>query len=71
MFSEEVDILSQRLVGERHLSLKLRHRGEPVDGIWFGRTEPLPARALLAWRLDVNEWRGERKVQFVVEGAQE
>jgi single-stranded-DNA-specific exonuclease len=71
VFSEEVDILSQRLVGERHLSLKLRHRGEPVDGIWFGRTEPLPARALLAWRLDVNEWRGERKVQFVVEGAQE
>ena len=71
VFSEEVDILSQRLVGERHLSLKLRHRGEPVDGIWFGRTAPLPARALLAWRLDVNEWRGERKVQFVVEGAQE
>ena len=71
VFSEEVDILSQRLVGERHLSLKLRHRGEPVDGIWFGRTEPLPARALLAWRLDVNEWRGERNVQFVVEGVQE
>ena len=71
VFSEEVDILSQRLVGERHLSLKLRHRGEPVDGIWFGRTAPLPARALLAWRLDVNDWRGERKVQFVVEGAQE
>jgi len=67
----ELEVLNQRLVGERHLSLKLRHRGEPVDGIWFGRTEPLPARALLAWRLDVNEWRGERKVQFVVEGAQE
>ena len=47
--SAKVDILSQRLVGERHLSLKLRHRGEPVDGIWFGRTRPA-ARALLAWR---------------------
>ena len=32
--------------------------------------DPLPARALLAFRLDVNEWRGERKVQFLVEGAQ-
>lgn len=69
-FSEEVEVLSQRLVGERHLSLKLRHRGEPVDGIWFGRTEPLPGRVLLAFRLDVNEWKGERKVQFLVEGAQ-
>jgi len=25
---------------------------------------------LLAFRLDVNEWKGERKVQFLVEGAQ-
>ena len=71
-FSEEVEVLSQRLVGKdgSHLSLKLLHRGTPVDGIWFGRTEPLPARAVLAFRLDVNEWRGERKVQFLVEGAQ-
>lgn len=69
-FSEEVEVLSQRLVGEKHLSLKLRHQGRPVDGIWFGHTDPLPARVLLAFRLDVNEWKGERKVQFLVEGAQ-
>jgi single-stranded-DNA-specific exonuclease len=71
-FSEEVEVLSQRLVGEakNHLSLKLLHQGRPVDGIWFGHTDPLPARALLAFRLDVNEWRGERKVQFLVEGVQ-
>ncbi|MFD1837106.1 single-stranded-DNA-specific exonuclease RecJ [Paracidovorax cattleyae] len=71
-FSEEVEIVSQRLVGEgkNHLSLKLLHQGRPVDGIWFGHTEPLPARVLLAFRLDVNEWKGERRVQFLVEGAQ-
>ena len=71
-FSEEVEVLSQRLVGEakNHLSIKLIHQGNPVDAIWFGRTEPLPARVLLAFRLDVNEWKGERKVQFLVEGAQ-
>ena len=71
-FSEELEVLNQRLVGEgkNHLSLKLLHRGEPVDGIWFGHTEPLPRQALLAFRLDVNEWRGERRVQFVVEGVE-
>jgi single-stranded-DNA-specific exonuclease len=41
-----------------------------VDGIWFGRTEVLPARVKLAFRLDVNEWRGERRVQFLVEAAE-
>ncbi|GAD22831.1 single-stranded-DNA-specific exonuclease RecJ [Acidovorax sp. MR-S7] len=71
-FSEEVQVLSQRLVGEakNHLSLKLLHQGQPVDAIWFGHTEPLPERALLAFRLDVNEWRGERRVQFLVEGVE-
>ena len=71
-FSEEVQVLSQRLVGadKNHLSLKLLHQGQPVDGVWFGHTDPLPGRVLLAFRLDVNEWKGERKVQFLIEGAQ-
>ncbi|MDZ4074109.1 MAG: single-stranded-DNA-specific exonuclease RecJ [Hylemonella sp.] len=69
-FSEEVEVISQRLVGEKHLALKLKHQGQPVDGIWFGHTEPLPARVLLAFRLDADEWQGLRRVRFLVEGAQ-
>jgi single-stranded-DNA-specific exonuclease len=69
-FSEEVEVVSQRLVGEKHLALKLKHRGTPVDGIWFGHTEPLPARVVLAWRLDADEWQGVRRVRFLVEGAE-
>ena len=70
VFSEEVEVVSQRLVGERHLALKLRHQGQAVDGIWFGRSEPLPARVLLAFRLEADEWQGARRVRFVVEGAE-
>ncbi|MDP1657679.1 MAG: single-stranded-DNA-specific exonuclease RecJ [Hylemonella sp.] len=69
-FSEEVEVISQRLVGEKHLALKLKHQGQPVDGIWFGRTEPLPQRVLLAFRLDADEWQGVRRVRFLVEGAE-
>ncbi len=70
VFSEEVDVLSQRLVGEKHLSLKLKHQGQPVDGIWFGRTEPLPARAHLAFRLETDEWQGVSRVRFLIEGVE-
>lgn len=70
MFSEEVEVLSQRLVGEKHLALKLRHQGQPVDGIWFGHTEPLPARVKLAFRLDADEWQGVKRVRFLVEAAE-
>ena len=69
-FSEELDVVSQRLVGEKHLSLKLKHCGQPVDGIWFGHTEPLPARVKLAFRLDTDSWRGERRVRFLIEAAE-
>ena len=69
-FSEEVEVLSQRLVGEKHLALKLKHQGKPVDGIWFGHTEPLPQRVKLAFRLDADEWQGVRRVRFLVEGAE-
>ncbi|MBC7603959.1 MAG: single-stranded-DNA-specific exonuclease RecJ, partial [Ramlibacter sp.] len=69
VFSEEVEVVSQRLVGEKHLQLKLKHQGQPVDGIWFGRTEPLPARVTLAFRLETDEWQGVKRVRFLVEGA--
>jgi len=69
-FSEEVEVISQRLVGEKHLALKLRHKGKPVDGIWFGHTEPLPPRVVIAYRLDADEWQGVRRVRFLVEGAE-
>ena len=69
-FSEEVDVVSQRLVGEKHLQLKLKHQGQPVDGIWFGHTDPLPPRVKLAFRLDADEWNGVRRVRFLVEGAE-
>ena len=69
-FSEEVEVVSQRLVGEKHLALKLKHQGQPVDGIWFGHTEPLPAKVTLAFRLDADEWQGVRRVRFLVEAAE-
>ena len=69
VFSEELEVVSQRLVGEKHLALKLKHQGQPVDGIWFGHTEPLPPRATLAFRLDADEWNGVRRVRFLVEAV--
>ncbi len=70
VFSEELEVVSQRLVGEKHLALKLKHQGTPVDGIWFGHTEPLPAKVVLAFRLDADEWQGVRRVRFLVEAVE-
>ena len=71
LFNEHMEVLQQRLVGEKHLKLQLRHQGNVVDGVFFGRTAPLPAHAHLAYRLDINQWQGQQSVQFVVEGIEE
>jgi single-stranded-DNA-specific exonuclease len=70
VFCDEVQIVSQRLVGEKHLKLRLRHggqTGELRDAIWFGRSEPVPDRGRLAYRLSLDEYKGQQRVQMVVE----
>ena len=69
-FSEELEVVSQRLVGEKHLALKLLHQGQSVDGIWFGHTDTLPPRVTLAFRLDADEFKGVKRVRFLVEAAE-
>jgi single-stranded-DNA-specific exonuclease len=71
VFSETVHVVSQRVVGSGHLQLKIDHHGQTMDAIWFGRVDPVPDRSHLAFRLDINEFRGQRKLQFMVEGMAE
>ena len=69
VFCDEVQVLQQRLVGEKHMKLRLRHAGKERDAIWFGHDEPLPATVRLAYRINLNEWNGKQLVQMVVEAA--
>ncbi len=70
MFSDEVEVLSQRLVGSKHLKLSVRLGGTVREAIWFGRSEPVPARVRLAYRLSVDPYNGQERVQMVVEAAE-
>ena len=69
LFCDEVEVLQQRLVGEKHLKLRVRLAGAQRDAIWFGHADPLPQRARLAYRLGVDEWNGQQRLQMVVEAA--
>jgi single-stranded-DNA-specific exonuclease len=67
LFCDEVEIVAQRLVGDRHLKLRVRHQGALRDAIWFSHTEPLPERVRLAYRLVLDEYQGQQRVQMVVQ----
>jgi len=70
VFACRFKVLSQRIVGERHLKLELMAGRRRFDAIAFGRDQPLPADPLLAYRLSVNEYRGMRSLQLVVEACE-
>jgi len=40
-----------------------------TSSIWLGHTEPPPARAKRAFRLDADAWNGVRRVRFLLETA--
>lgn len=73
IFHGEFMVLSRRVVGERHLKFTVCRdsASHPLDAIAFNAVESgVPEdckRLLLAYRLDVNEYRGLRTAQLVVE----
>jgi single-stranded-DNA-specific exonuclease len=74
LFDGRFQVLQQRVVGERHLKLRLRtEQGDAeLDGIAFNQAEmgELASQVRLAYRLDVNEFRGRVQPQLVVEYIQ-
>ena len=70
-FDGEFDVVHARIVGERHLKLRLSPAGDStiVDAIAFNQAErSLPqGRLRLVYRLDVNEFRGDKLLQLQVQ----
>jgi single-stranded-DNA-specific exonuclease len=73
LFDGVFDVIQSRIVGQRHLKLVLR---KPVgvlviDAIAFFVDRPehwLGLRQIKAvYKLDINEFRGNRTVQFIVQ----
>ncbi len=69
LFCDEVQVLQQRLVADKHLKLRLQLAGAAREAIWFGRTEPLPARVRLAFRIGADRFQGLERVQLYVQAA--
>lgn len=73
LFDGEFAIVNQRLVGEKHLKLVLKDdSGQEIDAIAFNIDihiwpNAMIKRVHLAYRLDVNVFRGQETVQLIVE----
>ncbi|CCP02003.1 single-stranded DNA-specific exonuclease [Erwinia amylovora Ea644] len=73
-FDGKFKLLQQRLVGERHLKVMVEPLGGGplLDGIAFNVDtalwpDPAVKQVELAYKLDVNEYRGNRNVQLIID----
>ncbi len=73
VFEGEFKIIQQRIVGQRHLKMVLQplQSNKTIDAIAFNAVDndcPVDKQVVrLAYRLDVNEFRGQRSLQLMVE----
>jgi single-stranded-DNA-specific exonuclease len=65
-FFDAFDVVNQRLVGGKHLKLKLARAGRGYDGMLFGEAEPLPSRIEAVYRVEVNEFNGSAGLQLTL-----
>jgi single-stranded-DNA-specific exonuclease len=66
LFANDVVVLSQRLVKDRHLKLGLQLGGRRVSAIAFGRTEPVAREATIAFELQRDDWQAPGGVSLIV-----
>ncbi|MEQ1881570.1 MAG: single-stranded-DNA-specific exonuclease RecJ [Burkholderiales bacterium] len=68
-FCEPYEVAEQRLVGGRHMKLRLRSPGSSrlFDAIAFGQANTLPEKITAVFRLQVNEFRGNRTPQLLID----
>jgi single-stranded-DNA-specific exonuclease len=68
-FCDPFEVIDQRIVGGRHLKLRLQREGadRPIDAIRFGDDTNFPEKVECVYRLQLNEFKGVRTAQLVIE----
>lgn len=68
LFYDAFEVISQRILGEKHLKLSLKpisSQSSPViDAIYFNQTDLLDSRIQAAYQLQTNNYNGAQKVQL-------
>ena len=71
LFADSFEVLSQRVLKDKHLKLKLKKGAQRFDAIQFNFADVFaggaPDRIRAAFRVDINEWNGAQTVQLMLE----
>lgn len=66
-FHDRFEVAAQRIVGERHLKLRLRRGDRLIDAMLFGHADPLPEAITATYRLGANHYNGSVTLQLILD----
>ncbi len=66
-FHDRFEVAAQRVVGARHLKLRLRRGAQLLDAMLFGDAGPLPDTIVATYRLSANHYNGNVSLQLILE----
>ncbi|KAF0202837.1 MAG: single-stranded-DNA-specific [Gallionellaceae bacterium] len=66
LFQGDFRVQMQRVIGEKHLKLKLAAASANFEAMHFFSTEPMPERIHAAYSLSVNEYNGSGSLQLIL-----
>ncbi len=69
LFCDAAQILRQRIVGEKHLSMRVLIHNQELDAIWFNNTFTPSEFVQLIYKLDADNWSGTTKLKLLVESV--
>ena len=64
LFEATLSVTEQRLVGEKHMKLKVNHGGQAMDALALFHAEPLPARVHAVFSPMTNHYNGSIALQL-------
>lgn len=67
LFVDEFEVVKQRVVGDKHLKLRLARGPRTLEAMRFNALDTFPPRMRAAYRLAVNEYNGAQTLQLVIE----
>ena len=67
LFADRFEVVSQKLIKEKHLRLTLRVGSGKVEAMWFNAACTVGRAIEAAFRLQINDYMGQQSVQLMIE----
>lgn len=69
MFYDQFRVVSQRILGEKHLKLQLQKGEWRYEAIYFNQAVLLPEQVHVVYQLQINDYQGQQQVQLQLKYA--